>query len=52
MKRNVVKVFDNSQVMGYVKGNTFYNRNGAVKTFQNEWMMINWLKSYGATIQK
>ena len=52
MKRNVVKVFDNSQVMGYVKGNTFYNRNGATKTFQNQWQMTNWLKSYGATLKQ
>lgn len=50
--RNVVSVWDNNKVLGTVKGNTFYNKNGAVKTFQNEWMMINWLKSYGATIQK
>lgn len=52
MKRNVVKVWDNTQVMGYVKGLTFYNKNGATKTFMNEWMMENWLKSYGVTIEK
>ena len=48
--KNVVKVFDNSQSMGYVKGLTFYNKNGAVKTFQTEWMMKNYLNSYGLVI--
>ena len=48
--KNVVKVFDNTQVMGTVKGLTFYNKNGAVKTFQTEWMMKNWLNSYGLVI--
>ena len=51
MKRNVVKIWDETQVMGYVKGNTFFNKNGAVKTFQNQWQMTNWLKSYGATLK-
>lgn len=50
--KNVVSVWDNNKVLGTVKGLTFYNNNGSTKTFQNEWMMINWLKSYGATIQK
>lgn len=49
--RNVVKMFDETQVMGTVKGLTFYNKNGAVKTFMNEWMMINYLNSYGLTIK-
>lgn len=47
----VVNIFSGNE-MGYVKGNTFYNKNGATKKFQNEWQMNNWLKSYGATIQK
>lgn len=46
MKRAVVNVHNHSQVMGYVKGNTWYNKNGAVKTFPSEGHMINWLKSY------
>ena len=50
--KNVVSLWDENKVLGTVKGNTFYNKNGAVKTFQNEWMMKNWLKSYGATIQE
>ena len=49
--KKVVKVFDETQVMGYVKGNTWYNKNGATRTFMNEWMMINYLKSYGLTIK-
>lgn len=48
----VVKIWDETQVMGTVKGLTFYNNNGSTKTFQNEWQMRNWLNSYGATIQK
>lgn len=48
--RKVVNVHDKNQVMGYVKDLTFYNCNGATKTFQAEWMMINWLKSYRLVI--
>jgi hypothetical protein len=48
----VVSVWNNSKVLGHVEGNTFYNKNGAVKKFQNEWLMKNWLASYGATIVK
>lgn len=47
--RKVVNIFSGKE-MGYVKGNTFYNNNGATKTFQNEWLMKNWLNSYRATI--
>ena len=47
----VVKMFDETQVMGYVKDLTFYNKNGATKKFQNEWMMKNYLNSYGLTIK-
>ena len=50
--RNVVSVWDNNKVLGTVKGLTFYNVNGATKTFQNEWQMKNYLNSFGATIQK
>ena len=49
--KKVVNIFSGKE-MGTVKGNTFYNKNGATKTFANEWQMTNWLKSYGATIQK
>ena len=48
--KKVVKVFDETQVMGYVKGNTWYNKNGATRKFQTEWQMKNWLKSYGLVI--
>ena len=48
--KKVVKMFDETQVMGYVKGNTWYNKNGATKTFQTEWMMKNYLTSYGLLI--
>ena len=48
----VVSLWNNEKVLGTVKGLTFYNVNGATKKFQNEWMLNNWLKSYGATIQK
>ena len=47
----VVNIFSGKE-LGTVKGLTFYNNNGATKTFMNEWMLNNWLKSYGATIQK
>ena len=47
----VVSIWDNEKVLGTVKGNTFYNKNGATKTFQNQWQMTNWLKSYGATLK-
>ena len=50
--KNVVKMFDETQVMGTVKGLTFYNKNGATKTFMNEWMMKNYLNSYGLTIKQ
>lgn len=48
----VVSLWNNEKVLGTVKGNTFYNVNGSVKTFQNEWQMKNYLNSYGATIVK
>jgi hypothetical protein len=47
--KKVVNIFSGKE-MGYVKGLTFYNKNGATKTFKAEWLMINWLKSYSATI--
>ena len=48
---NVVKMFDQTQVMGTVKGLTFYNKNGATKKFMTKTHMINWLNSYGLTIK-
>lgn len=48
--KNVVKMF-NGESMGYVKGNTWYNKNGATKKFQSEWQMRNWLNSYGLAIK-
>ena len=47
--RKVVNVFTGKE-MGYVKDLTFYNNNGSTKTFQAEWLMVNWLKSYRAVI--
>ena len=47
--RKVVNVFTGKE-MGYVKDLTFYNNNGATKTFRAEWLMVNWLKSYRAVI--
>lgn len=49
MKRSVVNIWSGKEI-GYVKDLTFYNNNGATKTFQNEWLMKNWLASYRATI--
>ena len=48
----VVSLWNNEKVLGTVKGLTFYNVNGSVKTFANEWQMKNYLNSFGATIQK
>lgn len=50
MKRSVVKVFDNSQAMGYVVGLKWFNKNGATKTFMTEWQMKNFFNSYGLVI--
>jgi hypothetical protein len=49
-RRSVVKIWDNTQEVGYVKGLTFYNKNGATKKFQAEWQMRNWLQSMGAML--
>jgi hypothetical protein len=49
MKRSVVNIWSGKE-MGYVKDLTFYNKNGATKTFQAEWLMVNWLKSYNAKL--
>ena len=46
----VVKMFDNTQEMGYVKGLVWYNKNGAKKQFQSNWQMRNWLNSYGLVV--
>lgn len=46
-RRSVVKVWDNSQEVGYVEGLTWYNKNGAVRQFQTEWQLRNWMASYG-----
>ena len=50
MKRAVVKVWDANCVMGYVKGNTWYNKNGATRKFLNESLMINFLTSHDMKI--
>lgn len=46
----VVSLWDENKVLGTVKGLTFYNNNGAVKKFQAQWQMTNWLNSYGARV--
>ena len=46
----VVSIWDENKVLGTVKGNTFYNKNGATKTFLNEELMKNWLRTFDATI--
>lgn len=48
----VVSAWDNNKVLGTVEGLTLKLNNGAVRKFQNNWQMRNWLNSYGATIQK
>lgn len=50
MKRSVVKMFDNSQVMGYVVGLKWFNKNGAVKKFMSEQQMKNWFSINGLII--
>ena len=50
--KNVVSVWDNNKVLGTVNGLTVKLNNGATKTFMAQYHMINWLNSYGATIQK
>ena len=49
--KTVVSVWDNNKVLGTVKGNTWYNVNGATRTFANEWQLKNYLNSFGATIK-
>jgi hypothetical protein len=46
----VVKMFDNTQEMGYVKGLVWYNKNGATKKFQSNWQLQNYLTSYGLVV--
>ena len=46
----VVSIWDENKVLGTVKGLTFYNKNGATKTFLSEELMKNWLNSYGLVI--
>jgi hypothetical protein len=50
MKRSVVNIWSGRE-MGYVKDLTFYNNNGATKTFLSEDLMKNWLKSYRCVIK-
>ena len=49
--RNVVKIWDNTQVIGKVKGLTFYNNNGATRKFMTQSQLDNFLNSYGAIIK-
>jgi hypothetical protein len=46
----VVSVFDENKVLGTVNGLTVKLNNGATRTFMAKFHMINWLKSYSATI--
>ena len=50
MKRTVVKMFDETCVMGYIKGLVWYNKNGAITKFLNESLMINFLTSHNMKI--
>ena len=50
MKRTVVKVWDNSQVMGYVKGNTWYNKNGATTKFMSQAQLDRFLTEHDMKI--
>lgn len=49
--RNVVKIWDNTQVIGKVNGLTFYNNNGAVRKFMTQSQLDNFLNSYSAIIK-
>ena len=49
--KKVVKMFDETQVMGYVEGLTWKNKNGATKTFMTQSQLENYLTSFGAIIK-
>lgn len=49
--RNVVSVWDNNKVLGTVKGLTWYNKNGATRTFMTQSQLDNFLTSYRAIIK-
>lgn len=51
MERTVVSMWDNNKVLGTVKGKTWYNKNGATRTFQTEWQLNNFLHSFGAMVK-
>ena len=50
MKRTVVKAWDNSQVMGYLVGLKWFNKNGATRKFLSESLMISFLTSHDMKI--
>ena len=50
MKRTVVKEWDNSQVMGYVVGLKWFNKNRATRQFMNQMNLNNFLKENGLVI--
>ena len=50
MKRTVVKEWDNSQVMGYVVGLKWFNKNGATRVFLSQFNLNNFLKENGLVI--
>ena len=50
MKRTVVKVWDNSQVMGYVVGLKWFNKNGATTKFMSQTQLDRFLTSHNMKI--
>lgn len=50
MKRTVVKAWDNSQVMGYLIGLKWFNKNGATRQFLNQTNLNNFLKQNNLVI--
>ena len=50
MKRTVVKAWDNSQVMGYLIGLKWFNKNGATRQFMCQMNVDNFLKENGLVI--
>ena len=50
MKRTVVKVWDANCVMGYVKGNTWYNKNGATRKFMSQAQLDRFLTEHDMKI--
>ena len=50
MKRTVVKAWDNSQVMGYLVGLKWFNKNGATRQFMCQLNLDNFLEKNGLVV--